>query len=280
MVTPQKRRVRYAAFNDLRISAPCEDRTAARQCSALFTPFFKVGCIIAAPSGGPEITIAAMRDRQGFAAQRKPSGTRGAAEIQIIKMEIKAGIKTHALGAQGITPRGQQYTIKQFAWRGGWPKIGDRAEGRLAMGDSTGQIFWRIPNQFTLGRGQESPGRLPRNPALIAGNAHDIEGSQRVDDPINKKIILYPNIIMHKNQYLGSIGGIQGSVVDCRQASGIFEGDARCHSFVEGKAPQGRAQRGFLDEILPRQSGCADDSDHVGSLTCQAPFRKGVSTTL
>jgi hypothetical protein len=83
---------------------------------------------------------------------------------------------------------------------------------------------------------------LPWKAPLVAGNAHDIEGFQGADDPINKEKIIYPDIIMHEDQNLCGIRLIQGGVIDQRQPSAIVEGNPRFQSWVKGKPPQGSAQ--------------------------------------
>lgn len=85
--------------------------------NALITPFFQIKRVIALPILRTEGILAEMRQGHRITAQHQSRRPGATAEIHVIEMKIKPRIKAHALGTQGIAPRGQQYAIEQFTCR-------------------------------------------------------------------------------------------------------------------------------------------------------------------
>jgi hypothetical protein len=181
-----------------------------------------------------------MRDGNRATSKDQPGGPGGSAEIHVIKMEIKTVIESHSRAAQYVALCGQQYAVEQFACGRGRSEIMYGPKTVLTMSHGTDMIFL-ILAETTWPWGSECPGRLPRYAPPIADNTHDIECLQRTLDPIDKEIVIYPNIVMDKDQNLASIGRVKGIIVDHGQARTILKSDTRINSFVKGQPLQGSA---------------------------------------
>ncbi len=88
-------------------------------------------------------------------------------------------------------------------------------------------------------------------PATIAGHANQVVMSRPFDDAIRQKIIINPDIVVHKDQDVVVLGRREARFVYLGQPETIAERDLCRESIIMGQSLQGLAEhRGFPERVF------------------------------
>jgi hypothetical protein len=117
------------------------------------------------------------------------------------------------------------------------------------MSNASGQIRFFVPDKFII---DERPSWLTRYPATVSGDAYYVKGLTTLDQPVDQKVIVYPDVIVDKNNYIWPVWRRDALVKYVRETALVQEGNLGDKSSVMGDAKQGNAQGRFFPKFISR----------------------------
>ena len=107
---------------------------------------------------------------------------------------------------------------------------------------------------------------LVRHTAPIAGNANDIECLKPLNGALRKEIIIYPDIVMNKDEDCIASIGMNSRIVDIGKAGAIVKCYVRNMRHLLFESPQRETQSRSAPELTFGESCSTNYFDRIGGV--------------
>src|SRR6185312_1547594 len=167
-------------------------------------PLVQIALIGVAPGLTDESADALVHDRDRPSAHPQPRLLRLPAEIEIVEVEVKALVEAQRLGAQCVAVHGEEKTIEKLDRLSGRPKHIDRIQRQsTSVPDGAAQVLPEIRCQPLI---DKQPSWLPDDPATVAGEPDDIEGTEALADLVRPMKVAEMQVVMHEKEHCAVSG--------------------------------------------------------------------------